>query len=472
MCFHKALFAVALIILLTSWIPMPGHAANAPVQSALPVVTSDPVLDAAEQVALTVLERDAVAGKHIAAPYYNSAWIRDSFAWGTIPWSGAATGHLDAYDSSELAYWLGHAMSNGLWITNPYSGWYDETPILISAAADAYRLNDNSAALATARFHLEAAWAAMRAAGVDVRHGSRYLLFARLDQHIATDWADQIKRQGYATQLEALWYHATRSMAEIERALGRPNAARHYDEFARGIRDDVNKLLWGVGRPTHRNALPVAAFGHYKGWLGGRDYFELDANFLCIVYGIASKAQAAAIMRFTLQHAAYLLGTDGGNTMPARTVYGDYDPRDYARIHDKIGDGVYQNAYWPSVGILVANGFALSGDVTAARMILRQIARLFIRDQNVYEWYRAGGAPSGAAAYQWPARLYVYALYAIYLGLNDRWLVAARVPHRLPAVRCAGTGNALIVIHGTRLAVKVTAGPSGTSCPVTAQTMS
>jgi hypothetical protein len=441
---------------------------TASASATLPVVTGDKVLDGAERVSLAVLSRDAWAGTHIAAPFYNSAWIRDSFAWGMIPWSGPGSGNLGDYSSTEIAHWLNSPTPDGLWITNRYSGWYDETPILIAAVADAYRLNGDRAALVNALPRLETAWASMRRQGVDPRKGSRFLLFARIGPHIAADWADQIARRGYATQIEALWYHATQAMASVERALGRRNAAAHYDVFARGIRSDINRMLWRTGTPMSRHAMLVTPFGHFTGWLGGRDYFELDSNFLCLVYGIASPSQIRSIIGFTKRHASYLLGAASSNAMPARVVYGDYDPRDYARIHDRIADGAYQNAYWPAVGMLVAAGFSIGGDRPTANMLLHQIANGFLRDRMVHEWYRAGGTPAGAAWYQWPARLYLYALYAVYLGLSDRWVDDASAA-TLPGTACLAPGRAMVSAHGARLAVYVERSRAGRPCKVTAR---
>ena len=134
----SAAFALVLVILLIGalWPDMPlRHAALAPsvytapgnldslpfpaagLAGALPVQTDDPLLNRAEQVALRVLQRNAWHGVHIAAPFYDSAWIRDSFAWGMIPASDLAGGALSAYPGTELDYWLARQRPQGDWIT-------------------------------------------------------------------------------------------------------------------------------------------------------------------------------------------------------------------------------------------------------------------------------------------------------------------------------------------------------------------
>jgi len=141
----------------------------------------------------------------------------------------------------------------------------------------------------------ERAWDSLRNHAIQSVHGSSYLLWADLGVHVATDWADQVARRGYATGLEARWYHATRSMA--------------------------------------------------------------------------------------------------------------------------------------------------------LRM-LRAIAAGLLRHGNAFEWYRVGGRPSSAAHYQWPARLYLVALYTTYLGLDERW-----VPRigRISTISCLDGGTAVVVRTGHRL---------------------
>ena len=435
----------------------------------LPVVTGDRTLDGAERIALGVVAQDAQDGLHLASPSYNSPWIRDSFAWGMIPWAGSSGGPLASYSGSELDYWLQHGQQDGGWITNIYSGYYDETPIIIAALADSYSLTGDRNALARRISGAERAWSSLRRHAVEPAHGSSYLLWADLGAHVATDWADQVARSGYATGLEALWYHATRSMALLEAALGRPRTAARYERFATAIAWEINRLLWRTAAPHARNAHATGANGHYTAWLGGRDYFEVDSNALCILYGIAPPLRSASIVRFLKAHAGYLFGFGNRSALPARAVYGDYEPADYARIHYGMGDGIYQNAYWGSVGALAAMALANTGNGDMALRMLRAIAAGLLRHGNAYEWYRADGRPSGAAYYQWPARLYLVALYTTYLGLNERWVPRTG---RISTISCLGGGTAVVVRTGHRLRVDVLRAPnraSGSACQVRAR---
>ena len=225
---------------------------------------------------------------------------------------------------------------------------------MIAAIADSYRISGNLPRLRAQLPQARRAWSLLAQYEVRRAAGSRFLLYADVGPHVAADWVDQVARSGYATGIEALWYHATRAMAVMEEAVGNTAAAARFDAFAAGVKHDINRLLWRTGAPRARDAAPTGPTGHYTGWLGARDYFELDSNYLCILYGIAGPVRTDDILRFTTAHASYLLGLGLPGGIPARTVYGDYEPEDYARIHYKLADGTYQNAYWPSIGALVA----------------------------------------------------------------------------------------------------------------------
>jgi glycogen debranching enzyme len=448
---------------------LPPDGAAAALTADLPVQTGDPVLDGAERVALEVISRDAYAGLHLASPSYNSPWIRDSYAWGMIPWAGTAATSLDSYAGSELRYWLARQGEDGSWITNLYSGYYDETPIFIAALADAYRQSGDLAALRSAVPHAERAWRWLAQTAVQPDRGSSYLLYAAIGPHVASDWADQVARRGYATGLEALWYHATKSMAFLETVLGRPRTAARYARYAAAIKREIDRLLWLVAPPHARNAQAIAGpVGHYTSWLGGTDYFELDSNLLCILYGIADSAQTSSILAFIDANASRLMGLGRGRAIPARTLYGDYEPTDYAQLHGQIADGAYQSGYWPTVGALAALAYARDGNTTVSAAILRRIAAFFVRYRDADEWYRADGSPGGASAYQWSARMYLVALYAAYLGIDERWRnsPAGERPH---AVICAGAGSAKLTLGGRQYLVTVSSPQLGAHCSVAMQ---
>jgi hypothetical protein len=247
--------------------------------------------------------------------------------------------------------------------------------------------------------------------------------------------------------MEALTHHRTQ--------------ANYYEAFAMRIKLDINRLLWTGKAPYVRDAQQVGPFGHYRSWLGPRDYFELDSNFLCILYGIADRAQAESIDRFVDAHAGYLLGFGSPTGVPARVVYGDYAPQDYAGKHERLGPGRYQSAYWPTVGVLVALGLAHSGQTAQARTIIQRLSAAFVSQGDIREWYTADGTGEGAPAFGWAARMFVVALYAAYLGLD--WYDNLPDQHGVAGIDLhnpLGPGATVVSFHGRVVRVQVQGGGS------------
>ena len=412
---HLLALTLLQALLLTTISARPADPAPLTTIPALPIVTGDPLIDHAERAALLVLRADQHGVAHRAAPFYIAPWIRDSYAWGMVP---DDAGTLATYARGELRYWLKRQQPFGGWVTFQYSGWYDETAIMLSAVLDAYRLTGDIAMVRRALPALRRGWRWLRGAYVDATHGSRCLLWVALrpqGKHWAADWADQIARQGYTPQLEGLWYDATHAMAALEWLAGGKKAAAQYNRAASCIAGDINRLLWYDDAPAHRDAPPLPAFGHYS---AAGNYFEIDANALLVASGAAGPRRRSSVLTMIAAHASYLLGGDGAG--PARVVYGDYAPQDYGLIHNWMGPGRYQSAYWPSVGGLLAIAAARNDATTLAINVLRGLARRNTDAASAFnEWYGADGTPNGAGLYGWGARMYLLALYRAYLGVDD-----------------------------------------------------
>ncbi len=395
----------------------PPHAAYSSPND-LPVRTGDPLLDGAERNAIAVLSANQVGDTHRAAPFYVGPWIRDSYAWGMVPDN---RGTLGTYATTELAYWLGKQQASGAWITFKYSGWYDETPIFIAAVLDAYRQTGDRAMVRRALPALRRAWNWLDQSYVTPQNGSSCLLWVTIHPDfvpIAADWADQVARTGYTPQLEGLWLRATRALAALELAGGDIKGATPYQQASGCIEHDVNRLLWSTSAPTHLDAPPLAAFGHFRASPSPRDYFEIDGNALLLSLGESNRRDRAKVLGTVMAHASYLLGASGSE--PARVLYGDYDPADYAGIHNWMAPGRYQSAYWPSVGGLLALAAARDDHTATAITILRGLARAGTASKGAfYEWYGEDGTANGATTYGWGARMYLLALYRAMLGVDD-----------------------------------------------------
>jgi len=429
---------LALIVLQTLLLTTAARPPIAP--AALPVVTGAPLLDRAERVALGVLAANQTGAGHRAAPFYKGLWVRDSYAWGMVP---NDSGTLATYPRSELQYWLAHQQPFGGWVTFEYSGWYDETPIMIAAVLDAYRLTGDVELVRRALPDLRRGWNWLYSAYAGKKHGSACLLWASVrpkGQHWAADWADQVARQGYTPQLEGLWYRATHAMAAMELLAGSRGGAKRYAHAAACIAHDANTMLWRVDAPAHRDARPLAPFGHYGAVPAGRNYFEVDGNALLVAASVATPGRRATMLGAVAAQSHYLLGGDGGG--PARVLYGDYAPEDYGAIHNWMGAGRYQSAYWPSVGGLLAIAAARNDSIGTSAAVLTGLAQRGADTASGFnEWYATDGTPGGASLYGWGARMYLLALYRAYLGVDDSMSIGHPADIVLRAAPGAGRGT-------------------------------
>src|SRR5260370_11104557 len=120
---------------------------------------------------------------------------------------------------------------------------------------------------------------------------------------------------------------------------------------------------------------------------------------------MGARGKAGSIDRFVDAHAGYLLGFGSPTGVPARVVYGDYAPQDYAGKHERLGPGRYQSAYWPTVGVLVALGLAHSGQIAEARGIIQRLSAAFVDQGDIREGYTADRTAEGAPAFGCASRL-------------------------------------------------------------------
>lgn len=417
---------------------------------------ADPLLERGTDRALRVLERTEMVAHahrvHSAGPTYGNPWIRDAFAWGMVPSLVLPT--LATYPGDELAFWLSRqGLLDRCWRTDPKSGWFDETPILISAVLDAYRVRGDRRLLDRAYLRLVRAWEALAAQGRRPAEGSRRLLFCALAAWrfpLSTDWADQVARRNYPAHLQALWYRATADLSAIAGLVGDGRGMGRFSAEAEAIREDIQRLLWCHGRPPARNAPEVPATGYFRAWTGGGDYFETDSNLAMVLYGVADRDQAAQILAFV--EADGLLGKEGGPA-GAKVVYGDYDPADYLPnpcFRYYMGDDRYHNAYWPSLGGLACQALARLGRGDLVRSLLRGIAARMDDGDGLYEWYGSDGRPGGSRWFQWGARMFLVGLFRGYLGI-----VPGSDPEALRLEPCF-PGTARIHHLGLRVLVRIT----------------
>lgn len=399
------------------------------------IQAGDPLIDQAIPLAIKNIERNLREKFYTAGEHYLLPWLRDTYEGGIIPsfdtesikvyldgiefWADRQ-GKEPIYTWEEDPKYPGcNRLEPGQICTNRLSGEYDESLIFITSILEAYLITGEQKFLSHLK-NCEEAWNF----GMQSVPEGHHLIYAK--PLVASDWADQINRRGFCTNLEALWYQATKSLALLEEIVGNKSRAGYLHAFGERIKSEINFELFRASSPLSRNAPGIdKPFGHYIGWKFNNhqaDYFEMCSNFRCILLGIAGKSQVESITSFVDKNFSYLMG--GRDSLPpaAKVVYGDYDPRDYAAINDAIADGKYQNQYWASVGAMVATAYSGIGNFSAVRYALRNIAKALIEGESsstgIFEWYHNDGRGSGSKWFQWAARAFLNALYKGYLGLT------------------------------------------------------
>ena len=101
--------------------------------------------------------------------------------------------------------------------------------------------------------------------------------FGLLIQRPYADWCDSVKRRGYVTYTNAIYYAALRTMSLLA-----PDSARteSYAQKAVEVRDLINERLW-----------MRAHYAEYVDEVHNKriENFSVESNFLCMLFGIADE---------------------------------------------------------------------------------------------------------------------------------------------------------------------------------------
>lgn len=237
--------------------------------------------------------------------------------------------------------------------------------------------------------YAEKSWAYLRGKTNDFLLASPYSDFA------GVDWADQIRRNGKATFVNAYWYKVTNDLAEMETALGKKEEGSRYLQYAKGIKGAFNRVLWVESVPTNCDEGKV---GHYIGWvdeLGKHDYFEVDGNALAVAVGLADGGRASEIMDYINKNFDYFVDKNGAT----RVLCGVYAKNDTQMVR-----GTSQNGgYWHIVSYYLAAAEKRAGRIDKLITMWNRVAQadLEYKDQGLTEWDYANGEPGGAMNYSW-----------------------------------------------------------------------
>jgi len=239
-----------------------------------------------------------------------------------------------------------------------------------------------------------------------------HLIKARISEYCGADWADQIRRGGYATLVEVYWYKATLDMAYMERELGNFLNYFYYLNYARQIKNEINRKLWMASQPVGYFG---KAFGHYVGWIDEeevKDYFEVDSNAFAVGVGVASKNQAQEIMEFINGNFDYLVNQKGAT----RVLYGNYDEKD-----TRIEKNASQNGgYWYLTSCFLSMAYKKLRNPKQLSILLERVieATKESREEGLTEWYYENDKIGGAPNYSWSLAYPLFLFYGQILGIK------------------------------------------------------
>lgn len=149
-------------------------------------------------------------------------------------------------------------------------------------------------------------------------------------------------------------------------------------------------------------------FADWKG-VFRHDYFSSHANMLAIVFGLATKEEAASILRYAKVHC--------WNGLTLETNYPRYPAWRIPFINYLSGTADYHNrgCLWLQPGILYAIALYKAGMTPDAKKVLRKISEKIAEYDGVYEVYEKNGAPVHRFLYRseqpfvWSSGLFVWA---------------------------------------------------------------
>ncbi|MFT4309311.1 MAG: amylo-alpha-1,6-glucosidase [Candidatus Woesearchaeota archaeon] len=185
-------------------------------------------------------------------------------------------------------------------------------------------------------------------------HYRNYENYGLLYQYPYGDWADSIRRIGYSSYVNSLYYAATKGLSKII-----PEKKEHYDEKAIEIKSLINKRLW---KNTHYADFTNADFTP--------DNFSVDANMLPLLFGITDDKKAKLVLSRLNSYPELI-------SKPGLTVQPYYDNRHISGFIRLIGMKNYHNGMqWLWLSAIMLLALSRTKDNTASEMIDKTISSI------------------------------------------------------------------------------------------------
>ena len=210
------------------------------------------------------------------------------------------------------------------------------------------------------------------------------------------EWADALMKSGRTLYTNVLYFRAMGDMAWIAKKMKRMDESRVYEAFVQKLRILLNKELWNG-----------TFFADWKDWKR-QDYFATHPNMLAIIFGLATKRQAASILNIAKKQAWN--GWTLVNSVPRYPIWR------VPVFHILLGMRDYHNGLlWLQPGILYAVALFVSGKSAEGRAVLSGIGKKIRASHGAHEVYEENGMPVRRLVYRseqpfaWSSGLFVWA---------------------------------------------------------------
>ncbi len=217
-------------------------------------------------------------------------------------------------------------------------------------------------------------------------------------------WMDSILKKDKVFYLNVTYYEGLRACMAIKEWLGHASDARRFADAAAATAEALRRVFWNGT--------------YFADWIRGSRHggFCSDGNVLAILFGVATDAEAASILRFIETR-----GLD--RDTPLRTCDPVYPVWQVFPFYFLAGIPDYHRTLiWPWLGTLHAINKFRRGQRDAALADLARIGGWYAARNAVAEVFESDGMMLNRRFYQaevpfaWNAGLYIYAVRAMELG--------------------------------------------------------
>lgn len=214
------------------------------------------------------------------------------------------------------------------------------------------------------------------------------------------EWADALLKSGNTLYTNVLYFRAAADLALIAGKLGKQSDAARFSARAGEIKNLINAKLW-TGE----------FFADWKDWKR-QDYLAVHPNMLAIIFGLATKKQAASMLAAVKTHAWN--GWTMENSVPNYPIWR------VPLFHIAVGMRDYHNGLiWLQPGLLYAIALSMYGKRKEAQSVLSGIARKIAESGGAHEVYERTGTPVRRWVYRsehpfaWSAGLFLWASHIL-----------------------------------------------------------